>query len=128
MTGYGRSELDITDAAAVGATLRRSKPAVVVNCAAWTAVDEADIELTNRELTVAILEACGADWDMVTMVEDRKGHDRRYSLDDSVLRAIGYAPRIPFAAGLPSTVQWCMKTVTGGNRSSAPTTLSVKLA
>ena len=35
-----------------------------------------DIELTNRELTVAILEACGADWDMVMMVEDRKGHDR----------------------------------------------------
>jgi dTDP-glucose 4,6-dehydratase len=65
-----------------------------------------DIELTNRELTVAILEACGADWDMVTMVEDRKGHDRRYSLDDSVLRAIGYAPRIPFVAGLRSTVQW----------------------
>jgi dTDP-glucose 4,6-dehydratase len=49
-----------------------------------------DIELTNRELTAAILEACGADWDAVTMVEDRKGHDRRYSLDDSVLRAIGY--------------------------------------
>ena len=68
-----------------------------------------DIELTNRELTAAILEACGADWDMVTMVEDRKGHDRRYSLDDSVLRAIGYAPRIPFAAGLRSTVQWYME-------------------
>ena len=65
-----------------------------------------DVELTNRELTAAILEACGADWDMVTMVEDRKGHDRRYSLDDSVLRAVGYAPRIPFAAGLRSTVQW----------------------
>jgi dTDP-glucose 4,6-dehydratase len=65
-----------------------------------------DIELTNRELTVAILEACGAGWDMVTMVEDRKGHDRRYSLDDSVLRAVGYEPRIPFAAGLRSTVQW----------------------
>ena len=68
-----------------------------------------DIELTNRELTVAILEACDADWDMVTMVEDRKGHDRRYSLDDSVLRAIGYEPRIPFAAGLRSTVQWYME-------------------
>ena len=42
-----------------------------------------DVELTNRELTAAILEACGAGWDMVAMVEDRKGHDRRYSLDDS---------------------------------------------
>ena len=65
-----------------------------------------DVELTNRELTAAILEACGADWDAVTMVEDRKGHDRRYSLDDSVLRAIGYEPRVPFAEGLQSTVKW----------------------
>jgi dTDP-glucose 4,6-dehydratase len=65
-----------------------------------------DVELTNRELTAAILAACGADWDMVTMVEDRKGHDRRYSLDDSLLRAAGYAPRVQFAAGLRSTAQW----------------------
>jgi dTDP-glucose 4,6-dehydratase len=43
---------------------------------------------------------------MVTPVEDRKGHDRRYSLDDSVLRGMGYAPRIPFAAGLRATVDW----------------------
>jgi dTDP-glucose 4,6-dehydratase len=68
-----------------------------------------DVELTNRELTAAILEACGADWDVVAMVEDRKGHDRRYSLDDSVLRAVGYAPRIPFAAGLRSTVRWYLE-------------------
>lgn len=65
-----------------------------------------DVELTNRELTAAILEACGANWDMVTMVEDRKGHDRRYSLDDSVLHAAGYEPRIAFPVGLQSTVQW----------------------
>jgi dTDP-glucose 4,6-dehydratase len=65
-----------------------------------------DVELTNRELTAAILESCSATWDMVTMVEDRKGHDRRYSLDDSALCAKGYAPRIPFAAGLRSTVRW----------------------
>src|SRR5579862_1753493 len=65
-----------------------------------------DAELTNRELTSAILESCGADWDMVTLVEDRKGHDRRYSLDDAALRALGYSPRVPFAAGLRSTVQW----------------------
>jgi len=65
-----------------------------------------DVELTNRELTAAILESCSAGWDMVIMVEDRKGHDRRYSLDDSALRAAGYAPRIPFVAGLRSTIQW----------------------
>ena len=43
---------------------------------------------------------------MVTRVEDRKGHDRRYSLDDSALRALGYAPRTPFPEGLRATVQW----------------------
>jgi dTDP-glucose 4,6-dehydratase len=43
---------------------------------------------------------------MVTPVADRKGHDRRYSLDDSVLRSMGYAPRIPFREGLPATVRW----------------------
>lgn len=65
-----------------------------------------DTELTNPELTRELLEICGAGWDMVTPVEDRKGHDRRYSLDDSVLRGMGYAPRIPFAAGLRATVDW----------------------
>jgi len=65
-----------------------------------------DVELTNRELTAAILDCCGAGWDMVAMVADRKGHDRRYALDDSALRAAGYAPRIPFTEGLRSTVDW----------------------
>jgi dTDP-glucose 4,6-dehydratase len=65
-----------------------------------------DVELTNTELTGALLEICGAGWDMVSAVEDRKGHDRRYALDDSVLRAMGYAPAIPFAEGLADTVGW----------------------
>lgn len=65
-----------------------------------------DAELTNRQLTQSLLDCCGAGWDMVTSVADRKGHDLRYSLDDSVLRAIGYAPRTPFAEGLAATVRW----------------------
>jgi dTDP-glucose 4,6-dehydratase len=43
---------------------------------------------------------------MVARVEDRRGHDRRYSLDDTVLRGLGYAPRTPFTEGLRATVQW----------------------
>ena len=46
-----------------------------------------DTELTNVELTEALLDCCGAGLDMVVNVTDRKGHDRRYSLDDSLLRA-----------------------------------------
>ena len=65
-----------------------------------------DVELTNIELTQALLECCGGTWDMVKYVEDRKGHDRRYSLDDSLLRGLGYLPRIPFWTGLRSTVRW----------------------
>jgi len=65
-----------------------------------------DAELTNLDLTAALLECCGAGWDMVTKVPDRKGHDRRYSLDDSVLRAMGYEAGIPFRQGLEETVRW----------------------
>lgn len=65
-----------------------------------------DAELSNLELTEAILSAFGASWDMVRRIADRKGHDRRYSLDDSLLRSMGYAPQVPFADGLKSTIQW----------------------
>ncbi|MGN9845699.1 dTDP-glucose 4,6-dehydratase [Nonomuraea sp. H19] len=63
-------------------------------------------ELTNKELTERLLDACGRDWDLVERVEDRKGHDRRYSLDDAKLRALGYRPEIPFDQGLKDTVRW----------------------
>jgi dTDP-glucose 4,6-dehydratase len=65
-----------------------------------------DVELTNVQLTKEVLSRCGVDWDMVTPVADRKGHDRRYSLDDSRLRALGYVPRMPFGRGLDLTVDW----------------------
>jgi dTDP-glucose 4,6-dehydratase len=65
-----------------------------------------NIELSNRELTGAILETCGASWDDVVPVIDRKGHDRRYNLDDSRLRSMGYAPRVPFSDGLKATIDW----------------------
>ncbi|MFD1544478.1 dTDP-glucose 4,6-dehydratase [Nonomuraea guangzhouensis] len=63
-------------------------------------------ELTNKELTARLLEACGRDWSMVEPVADRKGHDRRYSLDDGKLRGLGYRPEIAFEQGLKDTVSW----------------------
>jgi dTDP-glucose 4,6-dehydratase len=68
-----------------------------------------DVELSNVELTRALLGFFDASWDMVAHVEDRKGHDRRYSLDDSLLRGMGYAPRILFREGLDETVRWYAK-------------------
>lgn len=64
-------------------------------------------ELSNKELTALLLEACGADWDSVVHVEDRKGHDRRYSVDCAKIREeLGYEPRKDFRTGLAETVQW----------------------
>lgn len=64
------------------------------------------LELSNRELTERVLDAMGATWDSVQPVEDRKGHDRRYSVDDSRLRAMGYEPQHRFDDGLAETVAW----------------------
>jgi dTDP-glucose 4,6-dehydratase len=79
--------------------LERGKPGAVYHI-------DGDAELSNVDLSQALLDCFGAGWDMVAHVEDRKGHDRRYSLDDSVLRRMGYSPRIPFREGLTATVQW----------------------
>ena len=66
-----------------------------------------DTELSNRDLTGLLLAACNAGWDMVDAVSDRKGHDRRYSLDDTKIRTeLGYAPAVEFAAGLAETITW----------------------
>jgi dTDP-glucose 4,6-dehydratase len=64
-------------------------------------------ELSNKELTELLLKACGAGWDSVEYVTDRKGHDRRYSVDCAKIRTeLGYEPRKDFATGLAETVQW----------------------
>ncbi|KDN22523.1 dTDP-glucose 4,6-dehydratase [Amycolatopsis rifamycinica] len=64
-------------------------------------------ELTNRALTEKLLAAVGADWDSVEPVEDRKGHDRRYSVDITKIGdELGYAPRVSFDDGLAATVAW----------------------
>ncbi|HKN51017.1 MAG TPA: dTDP-glucose 4,6-dehydratase, partial [Amycolatopsis sp.] len=58
-------------------------------------------ELNNRELTGRLLDAVGAHWDSVEPVEDRKGHDWRYSVDiTKITEELGYAPRVSFEDGL----------------------------
>lgn len=64
-------------------------------------------ELANRELTERLLELLGADWSMVRKVPDRKGHDRRYSLDITKISGeLGYQPAVSFEQGLADTVKW----------------------
>ncbi|PXY32386.1 dTDP-glucose 4,6-dehydratase [Prauserella muralis] len=78
----------------------RGRPGEIYNIGGGT-------ELTNRELTERLLAAVGAGWEMVEPVEDRKGHDRRYSVDIGKIRTeLGYEPRIDFETGLADTVRW----------------------
>ncbi|MEV4731665.1 dTDP-glucose 4,6-dehydratase [Saccharopolyspora sp. NPDC049426] len=63
-------------------------------------------ELTNRELTERLLAEFGLDRSMVEPVEDRKGHDRRYSVDHAKIAELGYAPQIDFETGLRDTIAW----------------------
>ena len=64
-------------------------------------------ELTNADLTRRLVAAVGADESMIEHVADRKGHDRRYSVDWSkIATELGYAPRTSFDEGLAATVAW----------------------
>ena len=65
------------------------------------------VERRNIEVTEAILEQLGHDGSMIRFVADRKGHDRRYSVDDTkAVRELGYAPSVPFEDGLERTIAW----------------------
>jgi dTDP-glucose 4,6-dehydratase len=64
-------------------------------------------ELTNNEITSLILEAMDADEFSVEYVQDRKGHDHRYSVDwTKINRDLGYQPQVKFEDGLKETIQW----------------------
>jgi dTDP-glucose 4,6-dehydratase len=64
-------------------------------------------ELSNNEITSLILEAMGADESSIEYVEDRKGHDLRYSVDwTKINRELGYEPQVKFEDGLRETIQW----------------------
>ena len=63
----------------------------------------------NVDLTRRILELAGRSEDLIRHVPDRQGHDRRYSLDTSKLRGLGWAPQVDFDAGLARTIDWYVK-------------------
>jgi dTDP-glucose 4,6-dehydratase len=65
-----------------------------------------DAELANRDVVRLLLEALGKPWSLVRQVEDRPGHDRRYAMDGSKLRALGWRNRVGFADGLARTIDW----------------------
>lgn len=63
-------------------------------------------ELENLDVVGRIVELCGASENIIRHVDDRPGHDRRYSLDCAKLGALGWEPACDFGSGLDETVAW----------------------
>jgi dTDP-glucose 4,6-dehydratase len=60
----------------------------------------------NRDLTGRILQLLDKPASLVRHVQDRPGHDRRYSLNTEKLRALGWTPAVDFDRGLAETIAW----------------------
>lgn len=84
---------------AIDLVLSEGQPGSIYNIGAGN-------ELTNLELVDRLLALCAADPSLVEMVEDRPGHDRRYSVDATRIRALGWAPSRELDEGLADTVDW----------------------
>ena len=66
----------------------------------------ANAQLSNIDLTRKILAAMGRDESWIERVPDRPGHDLRYAVDSSKIRALGWQPAHSFADQLKKTVKW----------------------
>jgi dTDP-glucose 4,6-dehydratase len=85
--------------AAIDLVLRSGLPGEIYNVGA-------DSELTNRDLTERLLALAGVGEQMIEYVEDRLGHDRRYSVDAAKVRALGWAPAHQLDEALERTFAW----------------------
>jgi dTDP-glucose 4,6-dehydratase len=64
------------------------------------------MEMSNIDIARLILDALGASVDCLQRVPDRPGHDFRYAMDCSKLRALGFAPAVEMVPGIRATVEW----------------------
>jgi dTDP-glucose 4,6-dehydratase len=85
--------------AAIEVVLRQGKAGEIYNVGASD-------ERENVELTQLILDHLGADPSLVRHVEDRAGHDRRYSLETTKVQGLGWQPRRAFEEGVRATIDW----------------------
>ncbi|HKH23451.1 MAG TPA: dTDP-glucose 4,6-dehydratase [Solirubrobacterales bacterium] len=85
--------------AAIDAVLERGEPGQVYN------VGGPD-ELPNIDVVRRILALTDRDESLIEYVEDRPGHDRRYSLSAARLEALGWKPEVSFDEGIERTVAW----------------------
>jgi dTDP-glucose 4,6-dehydratase len=84
--------------AAIELVLREGEPGAVYNVGGE--------ERENADVARRIVDLTGADESLIRHVDDRPGHDRRYALDDTRLRSLGWAPARSFDEGLAATVEW----------------------
>src|SRR3954470_5232699 len=85
--------------AGIELVLREGAPGEIVNIGG-------ENERYNIDVVDALLELTGADRSLLRRVDDRPGHDRRYSIDTSRAHALGWKPEMPFDEGLRITVDW----------------------
>ncbi len=90
-------------ASAIDAVLEHGRPGEVYN------VGGPD-EKPNIEVVKRILELCGRDESLITYVDDRLGHDRRYSLSADRTEALGWKAAVGFDEGIERTVDWYRET------------------
>ena len=84
---------------AIDLVLRSGEPGGIYNVGSGN-------ELTNLDLTSRLLSLCGADDSSIEQVDDRPGHDRRYSIDTTRIRDLGWSPQRGLDEGLEATVAW----------------------
>lgn len=90
---------------AIWSCLQKGKPGKVYNIGGGN-------ELTNRDLTRMILQEFGKGDEMIEFVNDRQGHDLRYSLDCTLIeKELGWKPCHDFKEALKTTVQWYKENV-----------------
>lgn len=88
---------------ALNMVLKKGRPGEIYN------ISSGD-ELKNIEVVKKVLEIMGKDESLIEFVEDRPGHDLRYSLDPSKIRKeLGWKPRYSFDEALEITVKWYLK-------------------
>jgi dTDP-glucose 4,6-dehydratase len=101
--GDGRNVRDwlyvLDNCAAIDLVLRRGQEGEVYNIGGGH-------EVENVVLTREILRLTGKPDSLIRPVTDRPGHDRRYSVDSTKTGQLGWAPRVPFATALETTVRW----------------------
>ena len=66
-------------------------------------------ERRNIEVAEKILEILGKPRTLIKIVEDRPGHDRRYSMRGDKILELGWRPRTPWEVGLRKTIEWYLR-------------------